>query len=59
VKAHTGTEGNQMADTLTKEAAQEDEDRNIVYAKITISTIATRVKEEGLRKWQSQWGKNR
>jgi len=42
-------------DTLTKEAAQDDENSNIVYDRIPISTIATRVKEGGLKKWQAQW----
>jgi hypothetical protein len=49
VKAHTGIEGNEVADTLAKEAAQDDEERNIVYDRIPISTIATRVKEEGFK----------
>ena len=49
VKAHTGIEGNEVADTLAKEAAQDEEDRNFVYDRITISTIATSVKEEGLK----------
>jgi len=55
VKAHTVIEGNEVADTLTKEAAQDDEEWNIVYDRIPISTIATRVKEEGFKKWQTQW----
>jgi hypothetical protein len=55
VKAHTGIEGNELADTLTKEAAEDDEERNIVYDRIPISTIATSIKEEGLKKWQTQW----
>jgi hypothetical protein len=41
--------------TLAKEAAQDDEERNIVYDRIPISTIATTIKEEGLKKWQTQW----
>jgi hypothetical protein len=40
---------------LVKEAAQDDEDRNIVYDRIPIVTIGTRIKEEGLTKWQTQW----
>jgi ribonuclease HI len=51
VKAHTGIEGNELADTLAKEAAQDDEERNIVYHRIPISTISTRIKQEGLKKW--------
>jgi hypothetical protein len=38
-----------------KEAAQDEEDRNFVYDRIPISTIASSVKEEGLKKWQAQW----
>ena len=55
MKAHTGIEGNEVADTLTKEVAQDDEERNIVYDRIPISTIATGVKEKGFKKWQTQW----
>ena len=55
VKAHAGIEGNEVADTLAKEAAKNDEDRNTVYNRILISTIATRIKEEGLKKWQVKW----
>jgi hypothetical protein len=55
VKAHTGIEGNELADTLAKEAAQDDEERYIVYDRIPISTIATRIEDEGLKKWQTQW----
>jgi len=31
VKAHTGMEGNEVADTLVKGAGQDEEDRNFVY----------------------------
>jgi len=55
VKARTGIEGNEVADTLAKEAAQDGEERNIVCDRIPISTLATGVKEEGLKKWQTQW----
>jgi len=55
VKAHTGIESNEVADTLAKGAAQDEEDRNFVYGRIPISTIASSVKEEGLKKWQAQW----
>jgi ribonuclease HI len=53
VKAHAGIEGNEVADTLAKEAAQ-DEDRNYVYDRITVSTVASSAKEEGLKIWQAQ-----
>ena len=55
VKAYTGIEGNEVVDTLAKEAAQDKEDRNFVYDRIPISTIASSVKEQGLKKWQAQW----
>jgi hypothetical protein len=55
VKAHTGIEGYKVVDTLAKEAAQDKEDRNFVYDRIPISTIASRVREQGLKKWQAQW----
>ena len=55
VKAHAGIEGNEVADTLAKEAAQDEEDKNYIYDRIPISTIASCVKEEGLKKWQAQW----
>ena len=57
VKAHAGIEGNEVADKLAKEAAQDEEDRNYVYDRIPVSTIASSVKEEGLKKWQAQWEK--
>jgi len=49
LKAHAGIEGNEVADTLAKEAAQDEEDKNYIYDRIPISTIASCVKEEGLR----------
>ena len=55
VKAHVGIEGNEVADTLAKEAAKDDGDRNIIYDRIPISTVANRIKEEGLKKWQAKW----
>jgi ribonuclease HI len=54
VKAHIGIEGNEAADTLAKEAAQDEDDRNYAYKRKPLSTIAASVKEEGLKKWQVQ-----
>ena len=49
VKAQEGIEGNEIAYTLDKEVAQGEKDRTYVYDRITISTIASRVKEEGIK----------
>jgi len=50
VKAHAVVEGNEVADTLAKEAAQDEEDKNYVYDRIPISAVASCVKEEWLKK---------
>jgi post-segregation antitoxin (ccd killing protein) len=55
MKAHTGFEGNEVADNLAKEAAQDADDRNIVYTRITITSMATELKKEKIIKWQRQW----
>jgi hypothetical protein len=55
VNAHTGIEGKEVADSLAMEAAQEEGDKIYVYDMIPLSSIAYTVKEEGLKKWQTQW----
>jgi len=54
-KAHTGIEGSEVADKLAKEAAQDADERNIIYDRIPTTTFATERKMEGLIKWQRQW----
>jgi len=55
VKAHNGIERNELADKLAKEAVENNGELNIVYNRISITTIATELKKEGLTKWQRQW----
>ena len=46
-------EGNELADKLAKEEAEDDGELNIVYNRKPI--IATELKKEGITKWQRQW----
>jgi hypothetical protein len=55
VKAHNGLEGNELADKLAKEAAEDDGELNIVYDSTTLTTVAIELKREGLTKWHRQW----
>jgi len=54
VKAHTGINGNEMADRLAKEVATEDKGV-LVYDKIPKQTLITEGKEKEITKWQEQW----
>jgi hypothetical protein len=55
VKARAGIVGNEMADTLPKEAAQDEGEQNIVYDRIPKTSAATKLKKEGIIKWQRLW----
>ena len=55
VKAHAGIEGNELADKLAKEAAEDNGDLRIVYNRIPISTVSAELKKEGFSEWQRQW----
>jgi len=56
VKENSGIEGNNVADKLAKEAAQDLDEQNIVYNRIPTTTVANKIKMKGFIKWQTQWG---
>ena len=55
VKVHIGIEGNKEADRLAKEAAQDDDDQNMVFDRIPVTTVANEIYKKGLIQWQGQW----
>ena len=55
MKAHIGVEGNEEADRLVKEAAQDDVDHNIVFDRIPVTTVANEIYNKGLIQCQGQW----
>jgi len=55
VKAHSGIEGNDVADKLAKAAAQHVDEQNIIYDRIPTTTVVTEIKMKELIKWQTQW----
>jgi len=57
VKAHEGIFGNEMGDSLAKEAAR-SKDTNYVFSRIPISAIYREAAEEAILKWQEQWKKD-
>jgi len=53
VKGHAGLEGNELVDSLAKEAAVEE--GPVVYDKMPREVIVTREKDNGLHMWEQQW----
>ncbi|XP_067122522.1 uncharacterized protein [Centruroides vittatus] len=54
VRSHQGTEGNERADALAKEAAL-DPNNQYIYDKISQSTLKHLLWEEAIGKWQTRW----
>jgi len=54
VKAHVGIVGNELADRISKAAAS-DSDAKIVFNRLPMSTVISKIKEETKLKWQKEW----
>jgi len=54
VKAHAGTRGNELADTLAKKAATNGTITE-GYTRIPKSAVLRQLEEESVRKWQRSW----
>ena len=50
--------GNEYADKLAKEAAEEAKERKYLPPVITMKDIKTAVRESGRKKWQDMWEKS-
>jgi len=53
-KAHVGTLGNELADTLAKKAAT-NESLTADYNRIPKSVVMRELEEESVKKWQRNW----
>jgi len=54
VKVHVGIVGNELADRLARAAAS-DNDAKIVFNRLPLSTLISKIEEETQLKWQNEW----
>jgi hypothetical protein len=54
VKAHVGIVGIELADQLAKAAAS-DSDAKIVFNRLPMSTLISKIEEETKLKWRKEW----
>ena len=54
VKAHVGIVGNELADRLAKDAAN-DSNAKVVFNILPMSTLISKIEEETKLKWQKEW----
>jgi len=55
VNVHTGIEGNEVADKLAKETAQDDENMIMVFDRIPFKSVGSETSRKGIEQWQLQW----
>jgi len=54
IKAHVGIVGNELADQLAKAAAS-DSNSEIIFNRLPLSTLISKIEEEIKQKWQKEW----
>ncbi|MCW4346280.1 MAG: ribonuclease H family protein [Candidatus Thiodiazotropha endolucinida] len=55
---HANIQGNEQADKLAKEAAQEAKDKVDLPAAVTIGDVKSAASQSGIKKWQERWEKS-
>ena len=53
---HSNTQGNEYADQMAKEAAEEANEKTELPLIVTMGDVKTAARESGKMKWQEMWG---